>query len=559
MLQVHNNNHLVPSCAKTLQGEVVQAGPLYGETAPLYSLEELVEYIKSVEKSKPVKTEYGSRSLIPLIKNKVTLVYSHYLKTSIPSPDMVNLLKSNGMIHHTAQLGGTTTEGEHISPFSRTMCLDCGAHIFPNVTGGRHNPFVSYQRMKSSACRATNKVTNLLADPTVVSLVLTYPKEISEFLAEHPGSHSATGTAMRIFKNKLEHLKCEQKEIMGMSENLHIWKSSDPCASPHYHHHVIIPWLALPWPKENMRRYVENKVNGKVKLLNIIKTEKEEIEKELRLLGEGDLNTYSKIISLESELISFEKMIEHERLEINQTMTDILNVRRIPWERKNGKNVPVSDTVIKRLWRESLEETFKGFVIPDNIDVYIKYYNTPKTESYSSDRAKILHAMRYKSRRPILDLALYLDKNPIKNFEWSSQVVKYKNKTRTWGWWKVIKRVMKIDSPDKEDICETCGSLLMSKGYPLEKVKKEEIDVVIRKNGGSLYVFKPPPPDNLIKSFIDTSVAELLIDRLRRSLKQRVLYDWESVIRMGFTDSQLEHSLKKGYLFEPKAGRLMLL
>ena len=117
---------------------------------------------------------------------------------------------------------------------------------FPKVKcDSRNNPYKRYQLARSHSGRTIAQLAgvianNKLTDVRLASLVFTFPREVSEQLADSGDK----GRAMAW--NCWRKLWAEFPELAGADDelaamvNLHLWKTERPI-DPHFHFHVLIP------------------------------------------------------------------------------------------------------------------------------------------------------------------------------------------------------------------------------------------------------------------------------------------------------------------------------
>lgn len=117
---------------------------------------------------------------------------------------------------------------------------------FPKVKcDSRNNPYRRYQLARSHSGRTIAQLAgvianNKLSDVRLASLVFTFPREVSEQLAERGDKGRAMAwNCWRKLWAEFPELAGADNELAAMV-NLHLWKTERPI-DPHFHFHVLIP------------------------------------------------------------------------------------------------------------------------------------------------------------------------------------------------------------------------------------------------------------------------------------------------------------------------------
>jgi len=430
-------------------------------------LSDLLGQINTVESGEdPITTEVGSPTISPTVQRTPSFVYSKYLKTAKVPGVLKDILEEENMYDYNA----------HIQSISQHECENCGVTKFVNIRGGKYNPFVQYQNRRSSASKTTKKLQNVAKDFTMVKMVLTLPKEISEelvknhdlpkcglkplqgarldksFFAERQFDIKEAGAydlddiskfweAFNVFKEKLTEQKAPGDKRLGMSVSPHVWSSSKPW-EPHCHFHIDMPMFRCDYPSKKRLKFFNLGNIRKVRQFRQTEDKYKELQEEIDRLEE-------KLEESEEELPATTKKLEnkkdqlpktrekYEKLseELNQELLNCLGVEEIPrTENDQGAKVPLYEGNIKKLWSEAVTEVFGtqevGLKPLEGAEIVTHEYDDLVVDlsHYASDeKGKMLHDLSYRSRTPISDVALSLTEHDVKTSNGVDQWDKLEN------------------------------------------------------------------------------------------------------------------------------------
>ncbi len=436
----------------------------YNRNNEIVTLDGLLESVRDIETEETaIPLEIGGPRTKQALKNKSTLQYSKYLKTAKVPETLKDIYEEIGITDYEA----------FIHSFSSHKCEDCGKTFYVNMRGSGNNPYMSFKSTLSSASKQTKKLRNLLMDYTMLKVVPTFPKEISEKLRDENKDMDEVQEKMwdclKLFLSKFREQKTTHDRQIMASASPHIWKSENPGKGPHAHFHLDIPMLQMDFPSTTVIKEFE--IKNMRKLRQYYRTHEDRKE----------------------EIAEY----------LNRRLVKHLNMDGIPWiERESGK-VPVEHGNIKDLWTESVNEVFETDF--ERLNLNLEHY-------FSRNKPKMLHDLTYRSRKPVLDIAMSVIKGTesckseydkidsmqqIKqNKSWIKTLIEYDNRTRIFGAWNSIKQLLKYGPRDEDPECRLCGGELMSNGCTHETLEMSEIDQFVCKSGKKIQIFrlKDPPP-----------------------------------------------------------------
>lgn len=299
------------------------------------------------------------------------------------------------------------------------LCRKGGnVYVFPQVDktlSAPLNPYMLFRKASQSALKSLRglktvaKAFKLPRSTKVVSIVFTFPKEISESLCNletenGKGVKNAWKLWQVFFKKELEPFYTgtsfikKKRDRIGARVALHVWGSKNPF-SPHYHFHVL--------------------------LLNQVLSGKEKTFKEVSVhltpqqLRELKRKWTKFVLQLSSELA----------VKVNLSLSDNENDEKL-------------------------------------CNVYYEYALFAQRDSERLN-PKVIHTFKYINRSPLLDFADYSIDAPKcpSPPDWLEQ---YENRVRVYGWFRILKTLLAIKgvSLSKEDwvVCPLCGDTLAELG-----------------------------------------------------------------------------------------------
>jgi hypothetical protein len=241
-----------------------------------------------------------------------------------------------------------------------------------------------------------------LDDFKVAVVVLTFPKEVSEWLCQQSGDVGMVWRLFSRFWNEDYSTLDEDSDGQAAYVNLHKWKTEVP-VEPHYHFHCIVP--------------------------------------NYRLAESGDIQDEDGNNAYEWK-------------------------RKVWHRQRGGREVPFSDRVLgelKRRWHSRLvkfatRHNMREAVPADwkEIDVFVQYV------SWDSDigTARLMNKVNYQSRHWLEDYAAYSNKHPDCSGP-PGWLEGYDNATRTFGWWRHLKSLtVGVDIEKKEKLSPFGGKAM---------------------------------------------------------------------------------------------------
>ncbi|GAI01923.1 unnamed protein product [marine sediment metagenome] len=279
---------------------------------------------------------------------------------------------------------------------------------YPRVkTRTRNNPYRKSQLRSKHTARTIKKLLALresakLDDFKVAVVVLTFPKEVSEWLSQQAGDRDMAWRLFKRFWSEDYSTLDYDSDGQAAYVNLHKWKTEEP-VKPHYHFHCIVP--------------------------------------NYRLAEDGAVQDEDSNNAYEFVMKSWHKQ-------------------------RGGRLVPFSDKVLdllKQGWHSRLvafarRHSLRGDWMDDwrGIDVFVEYV------SWDSDigKAKLMNKLGYQSRHWLEDYAEYSNKH-LDCEPPPSWLGSYDNKARVFGWWSSLKSLTEgVELEDKEKLSPVDGEPL---------------------------------------------------------------------------------------------------
>jgi len=517
------------------------------------------------------RVEHGSSLLMAAHKNKSSLFVDKYINCVIPDPQLEFLLESIGIMEYDADL----VPGRE---FKYSVCQDDDGVVselfVPNISGDRWNPYMRFKSSSVSGSQQCSKLSNLagidvkqwidqdarLLDNAVVfnELVLTYPQEISLLLLDLGKRDIVISRAKKcvklFFKGLHGLFDLPDGSFLGCSESIHTWDSHLPFL-PHLHHHVIFPHFSYRKISKDARLSIdESLVALYTKIEALVSSDG----------GPVDDIRYDSVLNdkrvVDSDIGGCKVVTDQDfykilKKDLSKCLSEYLGFNPLLWKGRIPKvddkgvsrirEVPLDAADVKKLWSSIVKKEFaaelKGFDKP--IDLHVQWFK-------ASNKAKLLHALQYKTRPPVLDLDLFfrrcenfvVDYNRIdktvaldyvrglfvkavmreevaaaaryesllkkvefvfSNFsdddilEWMRFISISHSKTMVLGYWRNIKRYL-LDPLDRkvlvdDGICLVCGGFSVDVRY----VSSFCIDSVIMRTSSKFTVYNikgPPDP-----------------------------------------------------------------
>ena len=253
---------------------------------------------------------------------------------------------------------------------------------YPRVkTRTGKNPYRKSQLRSKQTARTIKRLLALkdsagLTDFSVAVVVLTFPKELSEWLSQQPGGREMAWRLFNRFWKEDYSTLDDESSGQAAYVNLHTWKTEEP-TRPHYHFHCIIP--------------------------------------NYRLAENGNYQDEGGNSACEFRLKPWHRQ-------------------------RGGRQVPFSDAVlvlIKGRWHGRLVALARRHGLRGSwmdsylgIDVFVEYV------SWDSDigKAKLMNKLGYQSRHWLEDYAEYSNSHPDCE-DPPGWLEGYGNKARVFGWW----------------------------------------------------------------------------------------------------------------------------
>lgn len=525
----------------------------------------------------PIITGFDSQVLKESHIGKSVFLTEKYIKCSIPSPDLEFIFGSLDIEDYNAYLDPEFN-------FKHKICNNnniLSEVFYPNIHGDHYNPFIRWNSTAAACCRSCSKLLDLAGieivdindsyvhDNIFLDLVLTFP-EIVDFYMFNPICRNRAphkvGKNGKVHKSRLEvqqlHFidrmnRCNEiffKElhnfcnipagnILGMSSNLHIWGSEIPVI-PNCHFHNDIPFFS----------YTKKPIRDQLQLLELVHAFKnpeivaaidvKDPPKHGYIRSFGSMNNvihFSKEVKLVQKFIVDQAIYDQLRIDLSNRLFKMFNFTQCSWA---DPKYPIDIDKLKNLWSDIVYNEFQDIMDHwELLDVHVQwipYYN----------KSKLLHALQYKSRPPVLDLDLFFKKCPgvvsyydsvdpdkildylnkqleiaiscsntadIDRYEsilkkaekilnsfgpddllqWLQFLSIWSNDTRVFGFWRNIKRYMLDPEHElliEQHVCPICGGSIVDTGI---KSRSCIVDFVILRSKSKflIYNIKKGPPN----------------------------------------------------------------
>lgn len=279
-----------------------------------------------------------------------------------------------------------------------------------------NNPHRRYRLSRSNAARTVKKILALqeachLDKLKVLTTDLTFPDEISDWLASQPGG---LDMAWRLLPKFLDDCLAKlqgQPATLAAIVTLHFWSTKDP---DHYHFHFHICWLNYL-----QRQAFDDPEHGQ---------------------------TY--------ELVERPFPINEDTKRLPYTKAGLAQLRA------GWKRILANFARRHRIDCPSLKED-------GEVDIHVHYFDL----NTDRGRAGFSNRLKYMTRPPIVDYAKASNKNP--NYPWPTELIqKYTTKARPFGYWKHLKTL--IGELPKSDICKLSPSTGKPMEY-VGRVTREQV------------------------------------------------------------------------------------
>jgi hypothetical protein len=427
------------------------------------SLGDLVGYFKHLSDNKilngPMDGFFGGSTLLNAHLNKSALFFDKYFDCSIPDVQLEFLFESMGISSYEAYLHSD-------KKFKHFIC-ECENHFselfVPNVVGDRWNPFVRFKSSNVCGSQQCSKLLDLAGLDTVDlfgdssagvhrahenvfnSLVLTFPDELSSKLMDPQfrsralyreskrGLRSSQldikpfhlidrmNRCVSVFFHRLhEVFALDPQFVLGMSCSFHPWSSAFPFL-PHAHFHVILPHFCYRNVGNEFRSlYADILLEPLTGLFDgvVVAVESPVQKSTSQVYGSmGCKVTHTAEVSAVSKFIVDRERYTSLRLELSDKLGELLRFTPIDWygstprTQPNGivdlVESPLDVDVIRRLWSDIVYSEFADLLCDDRVllDVHTQFIP-------ASNKSKLLHALQYKTRPPVLDLDLFFKRCP---------------------------------------------------------------------------------------------------------------------------------------------------
>lgn len=396
------------------------------------NLESLLSYVQYLTSNKNIECKtagFDSSTLIDTHKGKSVFLVDKYVNCAIPSVSLEFLLESQNIWNYNAGLNG----------FTHRICVneDVISEIFsPNIKGEHFNPYKRFQSCCSSASRSCSDLLDLAGlepvniseldphDNIFLDIVCTFPSEIDMLLLnEKYRSRSVYKTSKngkrtsqldilefnfidrmnrcrKSFFNELNEIFTykDPEQLLGLSSSLHVWSSSVPLL-PNAHIHNIVPFFT--YIKDRLR--TPELISLAPELLeSVCFVEYGEKRVVSNTKSSGSLGFNISHISTEKYKQKFIINVDKYkalRLSLSNQLKEQLGFSPCVW---SDPNFPVDIDLIKKLWSKCVKSEFSEFNFEQDIvfDVHVAFISW-------KHKSKLLHALQYKTRPPVLDLDLF--------------------------------------------------------------------------------------------------------------------------------------------------------
>lgn len=536
----------------------------------LSGLVSYLEYLADTQIGK--KADFDSSLLKDAHIGKSVLFIDKYQNCSVPSVDLEFIFESQGIFDYEASLDPDFN-------FKHSICSkdDVISELFvPDIEGDHYNPYIRFKSCVGIGSRTCSKLLDLagleildinqpkMHDNVFLDLVCTFPSEV-DFYVFNPVCRAAAGPVIskygKVHKSRLNITsvnlidrmnRCREaffkklsnlfavpaNNVLGMSSSLHIWSSSIPVL-PNCHVHNIIPFFSFDKKPVSIDREALFNSYSDLMAVQSVVTGTRKIARS-RFYGSENVKVTQNVeVNLVSKFIVDRELYDQLRLKLSADLAELLHFSQCSWF---DRNKPIDIDALKELWSDVVYEEFSD--IMDNwvlLDVHVAWIPWYK-------KSKLLHALQYKSRPPVLDLDLFFKKCPdvvtgydkvnpdkildflsyqlqvaincsngpdIDKFEsllrkaellfdsydsmdflqWLQFLSTWVTDTRVFGFWRNIKKFM-LDPEHKvlveQIVCPICNGSIVDTGI---KVKFCIVDYVIVRTGSKFIVHnvKGPP------------------------------------------------------------------
>ena len=411
----------------------------------LKSFHDFVSYVQYTTSSVSVnskKYKFYDSELLDSHRGKSILLLDKYILTAIPDPQLEFLLENQNIYNFNADWY------DFGNRFKLSVCVHDSEYseiLTPNIRAERYNPYKRWMSCVNSGNKTCNNLLDLCGinirelgfdnhENILLDVVCTFPSEIDVFLV-NPAVRDMIIKRMnkceKSFFKVLESMFCPSGNSMGMSSNLHLWSSEIPVL-PNGHIHNLIPFFSYN-NKESVIEFNESWLDPKYKRpigtrvrdISIVYPEirREEFVSPINnfiTVVENGINRRTKTKFFGSFDIPVKHTIESPRVEkfivdsdysdfqsavnaLSIDMAEYFNFKPCVWD---NRSYPVDAEKIKTLWSDIVYNEF--YDILDNwisLDVHIQFISV-------ANKSKLLHALQYKCRPPVLDLDLFFKECP---------------------------------------------------------------------------------------------------------------------------------------------------
>lgn len=535
------------------------------------TLSEFVGYFKHLSDKAFFCEKYltfGSKNLLKAHSENSCLFVEKYVSAAIPNYQLEYLFESIGLFNYDAEFG---PKGR----FKHVLCDKDGTFselFIPNIAGDRYNPYIRYKSSQVSGSQQTSKLLTLagtnikdmsmpiIHDNVFNLLVLTFPSEIG-FLLLDPSSREDIISRMwrcynKFYKQLFVVLQLEPQKTLGSSASLHVWSSEFPFM-PHPHFHMVLPHFFYNRISKKERIILDDielsphyeEIFQLVKEVKIPQNKKKDMHIPIAAAGVTAASADSELTATfikEGQQDKYNNLLN----DLSIKLGEYLGFESLPWYGSSGgtkpKEVPLNVEAIKQLWtkivyKEFDQELDKSATVAD-LDIHTQFCKT-------SDKSKLLHNLQYKTRPPVLDLHMFLEKcegfvtgyneldpskaldlirslfvkasldNDLKAYRYDSILCKaekffdqfsvdnildwlrflctWVTQTKVFGFWRNIKRYQLEHHEKKILIKKTICPLCDGVTHDLRYLNSICFDSIILRVGGTfqIYNLKIPPPE----------------------------------------------------------------
>lgn len=516
---------------------------------------------------------FRSKDLLDSHFNKACLLVDKYFSCVDPSGQLQVLFDSMGVMEYDSFF-------EYGSAFYNFICTHEDGHVSevfrPRVKGGHYNPYVRYLSSRACGSQQCSKLMLLagvqvaddkhmpgfsddpldIVTPVFHNWVLTFPSDIDMLLLDEGRRDDVIKRMWRCYhhffkvlrrsrKNSLGLFRLDDDQVLGSSASLHLWSSSVPVL-PNAHFHMIMPHFSYAYVNRYWRGCLDDMNAHIYDAISECIVEVTPDQNSFRGRGE-DVSAEGVAIASPDHVFKpvrvLQDKIRYEGLvaDLSRELMHELHFSMLGWR---DASVPVDHAVVKELWSSCVFDEFKDLLYQQVLcDVHLEFIRY-------DERERLLHALQYKTRPPVLDLDLFLKKvdgvildhnclckeavlgclreqlceavrldhvADIRRFEsllakaesvfhlysdlevyrWLQFLAMWVTDTRVFGFWVYLQRYM-LDPLDRrvlvyDEVCPVCGGSLMH----VRHVDSICVDsVIIRGSSGFIVVNlldRPPP------------------------------------------------------------------